>query len=236
MGKDGTGMQYEAILLGAGQGKRMQAAHNKILLHLRGKPVIVYALETFLNDPKCVHLILVSKKEEQNEMKEIVAKYMKRTHCQITYTCGGAERQDSVYAGLKEIKDKQNYVMVHDGARPFIVRSQLKQLCKTVEKTQAGILGVPVKDTIKRVENGRVVETIPRENLWQIQTPQMFLTEELLLAHEKARADGFLGTDEASLIEKYAIREISMVLGSYENIKLTTPEDMILGEAILRRR
>ena len=227
---------YEVILLAAGQGKRMQASRNKILLHLMGKPVIMYSLQTFLKDAACKHIILVTQEDEQELLAETIRKTAQKSKCPITIVPGGNERQDSVYNGLNALKDLKNIVMVHDGARPFVSLNQLKQLHSKVTETRGAILGVPVKDTIKRVVNGVVEETVPRETLWQIQTPQAFYGEDLLSAHQHAQAEKYLGTDEASLIERYRELEVTMVLGSYENIKLTTPEDMLIGEAIVKQK
>lgn len=229
-------MDYEVILLAAGQGKRMKASRNKILLHLMGKPVISYSLNTFMSDPACKHIILVAQQDERELLKELVKKVKRKQQCPVTIVTGGCERQYSVYNGLQALVNQENIVMVHDGARPFVTLSQLKLLHKQVSKTRTAILGVPVKDTIKRVVNGTVEATIPRETLWQIQTPQVFYGNELLSAHQRANADDFLGTDESSLMEKYTDLPVSMVLGSYENIKLTTPEDMLIGEAMVKRK
>lgn len=229
-------LDYEVILLAAGQGKRMGASRNKILLHLIGKPVISYSLNTFLNDPACKHIVLVTQEEEQDLLAAMVKKETKKKKCQITIVSGGCERQHSVYNGLKALLDQKNIVMVHDGARPFVTLKQLKLLHQKVQETRAAILGVPVKDTIKRVIEGIVQETVPRETLWQIQTPQAFYGEDLLAVHVRAQQEEYLGTDDASLIEKYSHLPVSMVLGSYENIKLTTPEDMLIGEAIVKRK
>lgn len=228
-------LDYEVILLGAGQGKRMGASRNKILLHLIGKPVISYSLNTFLNDPACKHIILVTQEDEQDLLAAVVKKENKKKH-PITIVSGGSERQYSVFNGLKALLDPKNIVMVHDGARPFVSLAQLKLLHRKVQETRAAILGVPVKDTIKRVVDGIVEETVPRETLWQVQTPQAFYGADLLAVHVRAQQEDYLGTDDASLIEKYSDLPVSMVLGSYENIKLTTPEDMLIGEAIVKRR
>lgn len=229
-------MTYEVVLLAAGQGKRMGASRNKILLHLLGKPIISYALTTFLNDPFCQHIVLVAQPEEQELLADLVAELQPERKVAVTIVPGGVERQYSVYNGLKALKDVTKIVMVHDGARPFVTFKQIKKLHHKVRETKAAILGVPVKDTIKRVVAGKVEATIPRETLWQIQTPQAFYGSDLLAAHEKARQEHYLGTDEASLIEKYTDLSVSMVLGSYENIKLTTPDDLLIGEAILQKK
>ena len=227
---------YEVILLAAGQGKRMQASRNKILLHLMGKPVILYSLKTFFKDPVCKHIILVTQSNEQELLAETIRKLKRKHNCPVTIVAGGSERQYSVYNGLKAVRQIDNIVMVHDGARPFVTLAQLKALHAKVLEVGTAILGVPVKDTIKRVVNGTVEETVPRDGLWQIQTPQVFYGKDLLQAHEKAREENFLGTDEASLMEAYSDLPVTMVLGSYENIKLTTPDDMLIGEAIVKRK
>lgn len=229
-------MHYELILLAAGQGKRMQASKNKILLSLMGKPVIAYAIDVFLADPACQHIILVIQKDEEDAMQRLLKKNFKRPSKKISIVIGGDERQDSVYNGLLAVSKKDGFVFVHDGARPFVTRSLLKQLYRSVTEQKAAILGVPVKDTIKKVIDGKVEHTVPRECLWQIQTPQAFVAEELIRVHERAREEQYFGTDDASLMEKYGERTIQIVLGSYENIKLTTPDDMIIGEAIAKQR
>lgn len=229
-------MHYELILLAAGQGKRMQASKNKILLSLLGRPVIAYAIDVFLADPACQHIILVIQKDEKELIEQLIKKYFKRAKTKISIVVGGKERQDSVYNGLLAIDKKESFVFVHDGARPFVTRTLLKQLYRTVSEKKAAILGVPVKDTIKKIVDGKVEQTVPREYLWQIQTPQAFVAEELQYVHECAYQDHYIGTDDASLMEKYGNRTIEIVLGSYENIKLTTPDDMIIGEAIAKQR
>lgn len=232
----GMAPAYEVILLAAGQGKRMDAHCNKILLKLAGKPVIAYSLKTFFSDVACKHIVLVAQPAEQAWLTELVKKERGSHTCPVTIVSGGSERQDSVWSGLLAMKKLSRIVMVHDGARPFVTVKQLQQLYQQVEKTRAAILGVPVKDTIKKVVGGIVQETVPRETLWQIQTPQAFYGNDLLAVHQRAAAEGYLGTDDASLIEKYSNASVSMVLGSYENIKLTTPEDLLTGEAIAKKK
>lgn len=229
-------MGYEVILLAAGQGKRMKASRNKVLIHLNGKPIILYSLELFLKDDFCKHIILVVQEANKHEIDEMLKPYIKKAHKLITVVVGGQERQDSVYQGLLSMKDVSDFVLIHDGARPFLTIDVLKQLYSNLQTSKAAVLGVPVKDTVKKVKDHFIEETIPRESLWQIQTPQAFIGSELLDVHNRAIIEGFLGTDDSSLIEKYQIRNVSIVFGSYENIKLTTPDDIIIGEAIIKRR
>ncbi|MGY3778297.1 2-C-methyl-D-erythritol 4-phosphate cytidylyltransferase [Isobaculum melis] len=228
-------MEYELILLAAGQGKRMNASKNKVLLHLLGEHVIEYALNLFVSDANCKQIILVAKAAECEELQQMIAKNKHYRVAPIKVVAGGDERQDSVYNGLYHVQDPSRIVMIHDGARPFIEQEFVQRLYQKAIETGAAILGVPVKDTIKKVENGVVVETVSREHLWQIQTPQAFQFDLIMKAHQKAKMDGFFGTDDASLVEYYGA-PVYMVGGSYDNIKLTTPDDMVIAEAILSQR
>jgi 2-C-methyl-D-erythritol 4-phosphate cytidylyltransferase len=125
-------------------------------------------------------------------------------------------------------------VLIHDGARPFVQQNTIHELVEKAASDKAAVLAVPVKDTIKRVEQGTVVETVERSSLWAIQTPQAFLFDVVMDAHEKAKTNEYLGTDDASLVEK-AGQKVSIVEGNYDNIKLTTPEDLLYAEAILTK-
>lgn len=225
-------MKYQVIIPAAGSGKRMKVDRNKLLLLLQGRPVIVHTLEVFEKDPNCSGIILVVQREEAamfaNLIREYdIAKVQKLVH-------GGNERQQSVYNGLKEAGPVP-ITLVHDGARPFITVSIIDQLVEKAAEEGAAIVAVPVKDTIKRVVEGAVAETVERSSLWSVQTPQAFRMPLILQAHEQAEADGYMGTDEASLAERAGIR-VQVVEGDYDNIKLTTPEDLIFAEAIIEKR
>ena len=148
-------------------------------------------------------------------------------------TEGGSERQYSIYNVLKAIGPCE-YVFVHDAARPFVTQHTLNKLYESVQQNHSVIAAVKVKDTIKRIENDQVTETLKRDELWQIQTPQAFSYQLLLDAYNKADADHFLGTDDASLVER--ISKVHIVESDYDNIKITTPEDMFFAEAILKKR
>ncbi|WP_035050842.1 2-C-methyl-D-erythritol 4-phosphate cytidylyltransferase [Carnobacterium pleistocenium] len=228
---------YELVLLAAGHGRRMRASRNKILLPLLNKPLIEYTLDVFLKDEYCSHIILVVKEDEVELINELLQQEQISSEKTITIAIGGTERQYSVYKGLQKLKNKTSgIVMIHDGARPFIEQTDIHQLFEEVQKNGAAILGVPAKDTIKAVYPDHTVKiTLPRSELWQIQTPQAFGSAVVLEAHEKARKDHFLGTDDASLVERID-KPILVVEGSYDNIKITTPEDMVTGKAILLHR
>lgn len=229
---------YELILLAAGHGRRMRSSKNKILLPLLNKPLIEYPLTLFLKDENCSHIILVVKEDEVKLIKDLLQQKQMYSEKTITIAIGGTERQYSVYKGLQKLKNKtaSGLVMIHDGARPFIEQQAIDQLNEAAQKTGAAILGVPSKDTIKAVRSDHTVKsTLPRSELWQIQTPQAFNSSVALQAHEKARTDHFLGTDDASLVERLE-KSVLVVEGSYDNIKITTPEDMVTGKAILLHR
>lgn len=226
---------YELILLAAGHGRRMKISRNKVLLPLLDRPVIEYSLTTFLNDPHCVHIILVAKEDEIGLLKNLLQQsHFQASQTPLTLAVGGLERQDSAFNGLKQLKNKTNgIVLLHDGARPFIEKRYVQEINEKVVETGAAVLGVPVKDTIKQVSrNGDVKQTLPRPELWMIQTPQAFRSSLILEAHKEARKDGFLGTDDASLVERIG-GNVAVVRGSYENIKITTQGDLITGKAIL---
>ncbi|WP_018663986.1 2-C-methyl-D-erythritol 4-phosphate cytidylyltransferase [Heyndrickxia acidiproducens] len=224
-------MDYDVIIPAAGQGKRMGAGMNKLFLELDGRPVIARTAETFLRDPDCRKIILPVQPQDRQKMSEVVNEMPGAG--KIAFTCGGDERQYSVYHGLG-LAGGAGIILVHDGARPFIQPETIRELVRAAAEKGAAIAAVPVKDTIKRVKGHTVTETVERSSLWQVQTPQAFRMPLLKMAHEKAAAEHFLGTDEASLVERLSI-PVHIVMGSYDNIKITTPEDLYFAEAILKK-
>ncbi|MEC0664593.1 2-C-methyl-D-erythritol 4-phosphate cytidylyltransferase [Priestia flexa] len=224
-------MQYDVIVLAAGQGKRMKAGRNKQFLLIRNVPLLVHTLNIFETDHTCNSIILVINDQELEDITSLLEQYPMRKVTAVV--SGGQERQHSVYNGLKAIK-LSNVVLIHDGARPFVKRHHIHKLVEEAAVKEAATLGVPVKETIKKVENNIVVETIERSSLWSIQTPQAFLSSTIQRAHNVAKENGYLGTDDASLVEQLG-QEVAIVQGDYDNIKLTTPEDLIYAEAILTK-
>lgn len=224
-------MQYDVIIPAAGSGKRMGAAFNKLFIELNGKTIIERTVDVFLSDINCKKVILAIKPEEQSIFEQIFTE--KGT--KISYVNGGLERQYSVRNGLEVVPCETEIILVHDGARPFIDHVQIQELIKNTRETGGTVLAVRVKDTIKRTEGLTIKETINRENLWSIQTPQAFRTEVLRQAHSWADETGYLGTDEASLVEKIGV-SVSVTEGNYENIKITTKEDILFAEVILKKR
>lgn len=225
-------MQYEVVLPAAGSGKRMGAGQNKLFLMLQNKPILIHTLQVFEQDQNCTGIWIAVKKEEREYIEGLIKQY------EITkikgLPTGGEERQHSVHACIKEMKNV-NIVLVHDAARPFITEHIIKQLAETAYFQGAAIAGVRVKDTMKVVRDGMIEETIDRERLWSIQTPQAFRFDLLAQAEDVAEKVGFLGTDEAMLVERLGHR-IHVVESSYENLKMTTQEDLVFGEAILANR
>ena len=228
-----TSMEYIVVLPAAGSGKRMNAGHNKLFLKLREKPILIHTLEVFEKDANCTGIWLAVKPEE----RAIIQDMLKQYHIMKVkgLPAGGEERQHSVYACIQAAGNKSKLILVHDAARPFIELSVIAQLTKEAQKNGAAIAGVKVKDTIKRVKNTVIEETVDREQLWMIQTPQAFQTSILINAQKQAAQDDFLGTDESMLVERLGI-EVHVVESTYDNVKMTTREDLLIGEAILQKR
>jgi 2-C-methyl-D-erythritol 4-phosphate cytidylyltransferase len=226
---------FAVIIPAAGQGKRMKSAQHKQFIFLQGMPIIVHTLRVFQAVEEVGEIIIVCAPGEEEYYQNEISRdeyLLKRT---IVVT-GGKERQDSVNCGLKAVSTECKYIMVHDGVRPLITHDIISRLIEGVKACGAVIAGVPVKDTIKRADaNGIIIETPRREGLWQVQTPQIFSAQLLKLAYEKADETDFYGTDDASLVERLGVA-VQMMMGSYENIKITTSDDLIIAEAILQRR
>lgn len=216
----------------AGSGSRMGAGHNKLFLKIGDKSILRHTADVFLEDPDCEKLILAVRPDEQAEIeRELdIAGQTKP----VVFTAGGGERQDSVAACIAAYEG-DGIVLVHDAARPFIDRSVISELVRTAAEKGAAIAAVKAKDTVKLAENGMVLETLNRENLWMVQTPQAFRYAVLKEASDSAVRDGFLGTDESMLAER-AGYPVHIVEGSYDNVKMTTQEDLAVGEILLKRR
>ena len=225
-------MHYEVVLPAAGSGKRMGAGQNKLFLSLAGKPILVHTLLVFEKDENCTGIWLAVKDEERLYIQSLIEQYdISKVKGLPT---GGSERQHSVHSCIKEM-EAVDVVLVHDAARPFITVPIITELTKVASEKGAAIAGVRAKDTMKIVHNGIIKETVDRDALWMIQTPQAFRFDLLFEAEDVAEKVGFLGTDEAMLVERLG-HDIHIVESSYENVKMTTQEDLIFGEAILNRR
>ena len=175
-------------------------------------------MDIFLNDERCKQIVVVTKEEELDDLKKLISSK------KIDYVFGGKERQDSFYNGLQVVKE--DYVLIHDGARPYLKKENIDDILECLNKNNACLLVVPVKDTIKVCMDGNIVKTLPREQLVQAQTPQAFKTELIKRCYQKGKDQNYIATDDASLVEYFENIEVKAVLGSYSNIKITTPDDL----------
>ena len=225
-----------AIVLAAGQGKRMHSKIQKQFLEIQGHPVLYYSLRCFQDSPLIHEIILVTGEESVPYCKEEIVK--KYGFTKVTAVIpGGKERYDSVYAGLCACEECE-YVLIHDGARPFITEEILERGLHKVKETGACVIGMPSKDTIKLAdEDGFVKETPDRKSAWIIQTPQIFSYSLIRNAHESIRRKDMSSiTDDAMVVEQETGVKVALAEGSYQNIKITTPEGLLIAEAFLNLR
>jgi len=213
-----------AILAAAGRGDRL--GQPKQLLDIAGKPMAAWSLELFQSMANIDAIYIACEADLRERFDELGARYAPtKTRAVVG---GGATRQASVYAALSSITPAPAFVFVHDGARPFLSRDVRGRVIAAAQRTNAAIAAVPVKDTIKLARGQSIERTLSRESLWSAQTPQAFAYELFVAAHAKAIADGYVGTDDAALVERMG-SPVELVMGSYENIKITTPEDLELA-------
>lgn len=228
-------MKIAAIVLAAGKGSRMQSNCPKQFMDLCGKPVVYYSLWEFSLCEEIDQIILVTGKDDIDYCKrEIIEKYNIPKISQIV--AGGSERYWSVRNGLQEVKEC-SYVLIHDAARPCLTQDMIRRSIDTVKETGACTVGVPVKDTIKVVDDeGYGVDTPDRQTLWQIQTPQSFSVEKLLDAYEEMeKKNDTQITDDTMIMERYGGCKSKVIMGNYCNIKITTPEDLKVAEFFLKK-
>lgn len=233
-------MKTTAIVLAGGRGKRMNSAVPKQFLTIKDKPVLYYSLKAF-EDSFIDSVILVASQDDIDYcQKEIVEKYGFQKVGRIVV--GGKERYHSVLNGLKAASDC-DYIFIHDGARPFVTQDMLHRLLETVKHANACVAGMPVKDTIKIANEDGYIETTPkRELVWMIQTPQVFSFELIKKAYLILEKDeysllqkGISITDDAMVVEMLLGESVKLVEGSYQNIKITTPEDLTVAEGFLAK-
>ena len=222
-----------AIVPAAGTGERFGKGTNKPFADLGNKPLIIWAVETLQNMPEITEIIPVVKEQDIKLCKRLFEEYSLTKIKRIAP--GGRERQDSVFHGLSLIHDKDSVVLIHDGVRPLIEPSVIQNALQQLNGCDGIVIGVPLKDTVKEVRDGVVRNTPRRDLLWAVQTPQIFYYRALYDAYEKAIADSFYTTDDSALVEKNGGR-IKVVQGSYTNIKVTTPEDLLIAEIFLKMK
>ncbi|MEG0014674.1 MAG: 2-C-methyl-D-erythritol 4-phosphate cytidylyltransferase [Cellulosilyticaceae bacterium] len=225
-----------AIILAGGSGKRMGTAVKKQYIKLKDKEVIAHTIDVFNNMKDISDIIVVTGADEIDYVKEEICDKYKLNKVKKVIA-GGKERQDSVWNGIEAVADKYEYVIIHDGARPFIEEETIIKCLDKAKQTGASIVAVPLKDTIKvgNAKTGEVEATPNRETLWSVQTPQIFKTHIIKEAHRYAKTHGIYGTDDSFLVEAMG-EKVYIVEGKYTNIKMTTPDDLIIGEKILESK
>lgn len=225
--------KYAAIVLAAGSGKRMNSQVHKQYLIIQDRPVLYYSLKAFEDSVVDEIVLVVGKGEEKFCRKEIVDKYgISKVKAIVE---GGKERYHSVFEGLKQTSDA-DYVLIHDGARPFVNQDIIRRCMQEVQKYQACVVGMPVKDTIKIAdEEGYAKQTPDRKNVWMIQTPQTFSYALIYEAYEEMlKTEDTAITDDAMVLERIKGKKSKLIEGSYRNIKITTPEDLLIANVYLQ--
>ena len=218
---------WHAMILAGGSGSRMGAGVNKVLLPLGGEPVLCRSVRAFL--PLTDGVTVVARREDDAAIRAALT----ASGLSVSIVTGGATRQGSVWNGLMSLPADADKVLIHDGARCLVDEDTIRRVMASVEACGTGVAAVPVTDTIKQADAAECVQmTLNRAALRSIQTPQGFTTALLRRAHEQARLDGYVGTDDASLVERLGL-PVHLTLGSRRNLKLTTPEDMMIANALL---
>lgn len=212
-------MDYTALVVAAGSGSRVGLGYNKLLYKFEnGRTILEETVSIFMNDERCTQIIVVASSDDMETFTRLCG-------CgKVVFVLGGETRQQSVYNGLKAVKE--DYVLIHDGARPWLSMECIDRILDTLKIHPACLLTVPVKDTIKEVRDGFVVQTFKRADLKQAQTPQAFDTNLIIKCYEKAMRTGVQATDDAQIVETCSDVAVCDVEGSYENIKVTTMEDL----------
>ncbi len=225
-----------AIIAAAGRSERM-CGKNKMFIPLLGKPLLSYAIEAFEKCKSVDKIIIVAVKEEIQKYRNLVKKFKSKKV--VSIVLGGEERQDSVFNGLEEIQRlgarDNDIVVIHNGANPLVKENEIIACIDTSKRVGASVAAHPVKDTIKIVDKLFAIKTLDRKSLWAMQTPQVMKFGLAMHAFKKAFDDGFYGTDDVQLIERIG-GKVKIVSCSYENFKITTPEDILFAESILKNR
>ena len=224
-------MKVGAIIPAAGRGKRIGASVPKQFLEIQGKPLLHHTLTVFASCKLIDYVVLVMPQADVDEMGE---DWLNKYDIVREVVVGGEQRQDSVYNGFNSLEEGTDIVVVHDGVRPFTTPQMITATVEAAQQHGAAITAIPVSDTVKQAADGFVKQTVSRDGLWRVQTPQAFQCRLLQQAFKKAKKDSYYGTDEGSLIE-YLGERVRIVPGSELNIKITRKEDLVLGESLLSR-
>ncbi len=224
-------MQVSAIIAAGGRGRRMNSSISKQFLNIKGHPILYYTLKKFEKMDKIKSIVLVTGADDLDYTREEIIKRYKFKKIRLVE--GGKERQDSVYNGLRELSPQTDIVVIHDGVRPFVPVNIIEKSITAAAKYKAVGVAVPVKDTIKVVDKNHTIKNTPdRKTLWAMQTPQSFTYDIIMRAYEIAMRDGFYGTDDTVLVERLGL-PVKIIEGAYENIKITTPEDIVFAETFI---
>jgi len=228
-------MKADAVIVSAGKGQRFMEGRKKQFHLLSGKPILAHTLDKFETCPLIHSILLVVGQEDMDYcMKEIIEKYHLRKISQIVP--GGKRRQESVKNGIDVLSKDAEVVVIHDGVRPFVTKAMIEGSIQLAIRFGAVVVAMPVKETIKMAHSdGTVLKTLDRESLWQIQTPQTFQANLIKEAYHRATENGFIGTDDASLVEQLGVK-VHILPGSYTNIKITTKEDLMLAHLFLKMK
>ena len=231
-----------AVVLAAGSGKRMNAGVKKQYMEIAGRPVLYYSLKAFEESFIDEIVLVVS----QDEIEQVQESYVNQYGFQkiLRIVAGGKERYHSVACGLQAVHQDCDFVFIHDSARPMLTQEILQRVYRAVQEEEACVVGVPSKDTVKIADEQGYVSVTPNRSLvWNVQTPQVFsyplvhsAYEELLQKEQELLASGVQITDDAMVVEHLAHHKVKLVEGSYENIKITTPEDVQIAERYLQSR
>ena len=224
-------MKVGAIIPAAGRGKRIGASVPKQFLEIQGKPLLHHTLTVFASCKLIDYVVLVMPRADVDEMGE---DWLNKYEIVRAVVVGGEQRQDSVYNGFNSLEEGTDIVVVHDGVRPFTTPQMITATVEAAQQHGAAITAIPVSDTVKQAADGFVKQTVSRDGLWRVQTPQAFQYRLLQQAFKKAKKDSYYGTDEGSLVE-YLGERVKIVPGSELNIKITRKEDLVLGESLLSR-
>lgn len=226
--------KVSAIVVAAGSGSRMGIKKNKVFLELLGVPVLARTLLVFQNIKEIEEIIVVSKETEISDVLCLAEEYKIKKLKKVV--CGGETRQDSVFSGLLEISDDSTVVLIHDGARPLVTCETVLSVINEALISGAAAPGVKNKNTLKKIDqNGFITDTLDRENIVEIQTPQGFKKDLILSAYNEAKKSGFVATDDCMIAEN-AGEKVKVVFSGSDNIKITTKDDLALCEQILEKR
>jgi len=225
-------LKVTAIIAAAGLGKRFGSQTPKQFHQLGGRPLLAWSIDTFTKVPFIEDIVVVAPPSDESSTLKIVKSFSNEKP--ITVIAGGATRQESVRQGLLSIDEKKTWIAVHDAARPLVPQSDIEAVCLMAQEIGAAILAIPVHDTVKLVdEDGLIVRTLDRDRIYLAQTPQVCRRKDLVSAYELAERKNIKVTDEASLLEAAGMA-VGVVPGKPRNIKITTEDDFILAEALIK--